>query len=365
MTESSMVVRQIDGRDIPALLRRNTNLLDLMKLPTFFASPEWFEALLQTEQDIRCFGLVAYRADALVALLPLQVEQNWCGGQDIRFLGFSFYPDPLALICAEVNRLEAIQAFKQHLSAHPWWDRMILDFVVDEEGLAWGATIRHQAVAPYLELPPTFDSLLNTFNGKKRYKLRNKIKVAEEAGLSFSVAISATQKAEYIEQLFRLHEQRSQRIGRNSSLKRRSVGELHKRLAVYSSCALLFALRKDDRVVAVTYGFLQHDRFFFFQITHDPEFDELRPGTVIVAKTMASVAELGAREFNFLQGDESYKFEWTQSVRNLVCVHWVAPTLRARLIDGAASAIERLKRALQTRDRSIQKSTTASPDGRN
>ena len=46
------------------------------------------------------------------------------------------------------------------------------------------------------------------------------------------------------------------------------------------------------------------NRFFYYQIAHDPEFGELSPGKVILHEVIRHYCDLGYKEFNFLQGDE-------------------------------------------------------------
>ena len=110
---------------------------------------------------------------------------------------------------------------------------------------------------------------------------------------------------------------------------------MHARLVVTCPDALLFALEAEGRPVAVAYGFLSHRRFSFFQIAHDPGSSKLRPGTVLVYRTIAWLCDAGAAEFNFLQGDEPYKFEWTSDTRPLMQVEAGLSAVRSKLLAGA------------------------------
>jgi CelD/BcsL family acetyltransferase involved in cellulose biosynthesis len=42
----------------------------------------------------------------------------------------------------------------------------------------------------------------------------------------------------------------------------------------------------------------------------DPDARELSPGVVLVERLIRRALERGQRRFDFLRGDESYKYEW-------------------------------------------------------
>jgi CelD/BcsL family acetyltransferase involved in cellulose biosynthesis len=68
---------------------------------------------------------------------------------------------------------------------------------------------------------------------------------------------------------------------------------------------------------------------------------------VIVALTIKSAIAEGADEYDFLHGDESYKFLWTQSTRDLYRLELFPPDLRGWLYRGAVEtdrAVRRLAR---------------------
>lgn len=317
-TNDKLRIQVIGSGEIPMLLSQHPELIMDMLYPNFFATPAWFNAVIRTTSSSNVFGLLASRAGSPVALLPLETVRNRLGGTDYRYLGYRFHPDPLGLICSKNELAAVVSALSIYLANLTDWDRLILDYLLPEESALWTGDVRLLTVAPYFSLPSDFETLIGGFNGKKRYKLRAKIRRAEEAGLKMRIADTVDDKTDYLEALFRIHELRSKDVGRISSLQKSEVERLHMDLVQTSPETHLFALFDENKIVAVIYGFLSHDRFSFFQITHDPAYDELRPGTVILAKTLAFLCEAGAIEFNFLQGDEEYKFEWTSSTRQLM-----------------------------------------------
>jgi CelD/BcsL family acetyltransferase involved in cellulose biosynthesis len=336
--KDALRVQLIPPAAMLSVLRNHPELIREMRYPGFFSSVSWLHVVLQCGNPENAFGLVVLHGNRPVAMLPLETSRNRLGGYDLRYLGYRFFPDPLGLICAERELPDAIAAIMGYLRSGSRWDRLILDFVLPEEAALWPGHAREQSQAPYLNLPPSAEALLAGFKGEKRYKLRSKLKRADQAGLVFTVADTESEKLRYLDALFQLHAVRSSEVGRASSVGHREVQALHARLVENCPDALLFALQSDGRFVAVVYGFVGNARFSFFQIAHDPRFGKLRPGTVIVYRTIAHLCDAGAAEFNFLQGDEPYKFEWTADTRPLMQVEAGLSAVRSKLLAGAMRA---------------------------
>ena len=304
-----------------------------MARPTYFCSADWFEAVLNGTRPDRCIVLVGWRGSELVAVLPLERKRNRVGGTDLRFLGHQFYPDPLGLICASEDFEPASRAIKDYITNMPGWHRLVLDFLDAGEASAWGGRSQAQGMAPFLTLPSDFEALLQQFRKKTRYKVRAAISAAEEAGASFCVASEPREGIAFLEQLFRLHALRSTQVGRDSSLAGNAIFALHSHLVGNSPAARLFALVVNGRPAAVLYGFLHLGRFAYYQVAHDPDFASLGPGTVLLSRVIEWCCRNGVEEFDFLQGDEDYKFRWSSGRRELSRVTISSDRTAAQIAD--------------------------------
>jgi CelD/BcsL family acetyltransferase involved in cellulose biosynthesis len=72
----------------------------------------------------------------------------------------------------------------------------------------------------------------------------------------------------------------------------------------------LNVLRLDGRAVAVYYGFTHRERAYYYLGGFDPEFSALSPGTLAVAYAIEQALAEGVKTFDFLRGDERYKYLW-------------------------------------------------------
>jgi CelD/BcsL family acetyltransferase involved in cellulose biosynthesis len=72
----------------------------------------------------------------------------------------------------------------------------------------------------------------------------------------------------------------------------------------------LYALTIADAVAAVYYGFLHNERAYGYLSSFDPAFAFESPGAILLGHAIESAAKEGARVFDFLRGDEHYKYDW-------------------------------------------------------
>jgi CelD/BcsL family acetyltransferase involved in cellulose biosynthesis len=89
------------------------------------------------------------------------------------------------------------------------------------------------------------------------------------------------------------------------------------RRAMASGWLRMYALRLDDVVVAVMYGFSYGGRFYFYQHGYDERYAPHSAGLVLMALSIRAAIEEGLREFDMLWGVEPYKFLWAREARTL------------------------------------------------
>jgi CelD/BcsL family acetyltransferase involved in cellulose biosynthesis len=93
---------------------------------------------------------------------------------------------------------------------------------------------------------------------------------------------------------------------------------------------LLHAMLLNDQVVAASFAMLHGERLYFYLCDFDPAYATISPGTMLTAHVIEQAANEGAKFFDFLQGDEQYKFaKWGAQPR---------PTYRLRCLPKPARA---------------------------
>jgi CelD/BcsL family acetyltransferase involved in cellulose biosynthesis len=69
-------------------------------------------------------------------------------------------------------------------------------------------------------------------------------------------------------------------------------------------------LRIDGQAVAALYAFFHRRRFYYYLGGYDPAFQLVSPGTLLIARAIEQAICERAQEFDFLRGQEAYKYLW-------------------------------------------------------
>jgi CelD/BcsL family acetyltransferase involved in cellulose biosynthesis len=118
---------------------------------------------------------------------------------------------------------------------------------------------------------------------------------------------------EHFEALLRLHQSRWQQRAMPGMLAEDAVRSFHREAAMsllQRGCLRPHSLRLDGKVIASFYGFSDSRTTSYYLGGFDPEVRALSPGLLIVGHAIEVAAREGCREFDFLRGQEPYKYEW-------------------------------------------------------
>ena len=158
------------------------------------------------------------------------------------------------------------------------------------------------------------DVVPSRIRGKLRYFGRR----AEQAGrVRFETATAAT-LSEFLEALFRLHEARWHRLDGTGVLADPAIRSFHRAAApllLSAGLLRLHALRLDERIVAVVYALLARAPHLFLSQWLRSRARLLSPGTLAVGHAIRQAIDEGAREVDFLRGQERFKYFWGVSER--------------------------------------------------
>jgi CelD/BcsL family acetyltransferase involved in cellulose biosynthesis len=274
----------------------------------------WWRHLGQGELVVLC----AFEADRLSGLLPLYIhdERRWRKLLPVG-IGNSDWLDALCLPGRELEVAAALLSAIAGQAAH--FDVCDLQplppesplLQADAAGLEDERALREPC--PVLLLPagaPGYESALPKAMAQNlRYYRRR----AEKAGrLDFEVADPGSLGA-LLDALCVLHRRRWQRQGFSGVLADGAVRAFHEQAApalMALGVLRLYALRLDQRIVAVLYGFMAKGRFYHYLAGFDPDLGRLGLGTLVIGYALAQAAAEEVRAFDFLRGREAYKYRW-------------------------------------------------------
>jgi CelD/BcsL family acetyltransferase involved in cellulose biosynthesis len=196
----------------------------------------------------------------------------------------------------------------------PAADALAAAFGAREIDERWTLNLEREDVCPVVTFPAgaTFEDYLGTLDKKARHEIRRKLRRAEAAG-DLRLTASDDPIAD-LEVFIDLHQRRWGPDGLfpptpGGAASRTFLRRLFEECGGSGPVRLSF-LTVDGRRIAAGIHVETPDAWMFYNAGIDPDARELSPGVVLAARYVQSALEAGARRFDFLRGDEPYKYEW-------------------------------------------------------
>jgi CelD/BcsL family acetyltransferase involved in cellulose biosynthesis len=253
------------------------------------------------------------------------------------FFGASYHADYATVLARPADLAAVARAVTDALAAGAApgdshsdpWDVIDLrrlrcgDPAADELAVAFGAHLasdgwtvvrEREEVCPVLDLQPglDFDGYLGTLGKKERHEVRRKVRRAEAGG---DVRLErSTDPIGDLDEFVDLHQKRWGADG----LFPETAGGAQSRAffrGLFQHCGpggliALHFLTVGRRRIAAGIWFDDGETLYFYNAGVDPEARELSPGVVLVARSIEMALQAGRSRFDFLRGDEPYKYEW-------------------------------------------------------
>jgi tetratricopeptide (TPR) repeat protein len=189
-------------------------------------------------------------------------------------------------------------------------------------------------LCPYVTLPKDWNAYLETLSPNTRQKIRRLLKQVDGPG-EYRISVSTTETfAEDLKTLLRLWEAkwRSRKGDRMDGLVR-SNGIMLTR-SFQSGLVYLPTFWHGDRAVAALATMVDPRKrtFSFFMAGRDETFDGPPAGTILHAFSIRHAIESGYSEYDFLRGNEPYKYSFGCAERKIRCT--VLATTNGRNLGG-------------------------------
>ncbi|HXW01307.1 MAG TPA: GNAT family N-acetyltransferase [Anaerolineae bacterium] len=270
--------------------------------------------------------LVAIRADddQLVGLAPLYTKINGAGQRELSFVGCVDVSDYLDLL-VDGDYVEPVyQTLLDCLgSGYLAWDKLYLCSLphhsITHTRLAetvrsrgWRAEVSQQDVCPVITLPGDWEDYLAGIDKKQRHEIRRKLrKIETEAQTRWYAVESAAEVDEAMAAFIELHQKStSDKEGFWNESLIQFFTALAAQLAKTGWLKLYFIEVNGTRAAAML-CFDYNNEFLLYNSGFDPEqFAHLSPGNALTAYTIRHAIHLGRQRYDFLRGDEVYKFRF-------------------------------------------------------
>lgn len=283
---------------------------------TPFTSPAWALAWWRVFAPGELRAAAVWSGGCLIALAPLWREDGPYGARLLPIgLGISDGLDVLLDPGEPDAAPRLIEAVCRHRADWDCWELEELGPGAAAFRLPAPADCRDetcaQSASPVLDLTKGADAL-DCIPGGKRRKLRMARNRVARRGGEIGV-VEARGVADFLGHLARLHGARWMARGEDGVLAEDLVRRFHAEALpglVAAGVARLFTLTIEGQVVGAYYGLLHGPRAFAYIGGFDPAFAFESPGTVLIGHAIEDAVAAGAQEFDFLRGQEPYKYEW-------------------------------------------------------
>jgi CelD/BcsL family acetyltransferase involved in cellulose biosynthesis len=294
-----------------------------------FLSPDWFRCWFAeySESGEPLVAALVGQDGSCRGLIPLALARS--GRPRVCRLAGANLGDCFRPVAAEGDDREVASAAGEALGGiSDRWGVIALDHV--EEAEAWVESLaegtglrlkgrsREASGLPWIDLASygDWEGYLASRTSHLRKRLRQ---LDRRLDRDHDVSVRRTESPETLEAdidtLFDLHDRRWQDESSLASPRARSFHRAFAAAALERGWLRLWFLELDEEPVASWYGWRLGDRYSFYNGGFDPAHSKLSPGMVLLARVLESAFEEGARTFDFLLGDESYKSRFADETR--------------------------------------------------
>lgn len=186
------------------------------------------------------------------------------------------------------------------------------DSLAQEAGRrSWAFESSIHEVCPIIALPVSFDEYLDSLDKKQRHELRRKLRRAGAANVVLSQVTADNNLAAEVEDFLQLLVLSTSEKSSWLNEGRRAVFHEVAAATLAAGTLQLLFLEIEGQKAAALYNFDYRDRIWVYNSGLDPAaFGFLSPGVVLTAQAIEMAVEGGRREFDFLRGNEPYKYRF-------------------------------------------------------
>ena len=265
--------------------------------------------------------------DSLLGIAPLMTR-----GDTLSFLGDTDLFDYHDFLVREGSEDAFYSTLWQHIESMDWKTIELKSLREASETLrrfpefadanGWNATVTDEDVSPYTNLGLSWDEYVAGLRKKDRHELRRKLRRLNNGNDATQYAFRDPDAiAEAMPEFFRL--MRASRPDKDDFLtadREQFFNDLAQELASRDQFQLFF-LELNDVRVASCICFDYNGSYLLYNSGYDPEYSALSVGLLNKALCIQDAIERGKKTFDFLRGNERYKYNLggtNQTIHELV-----------------------------------------------
>lgn len=274
--------------------------------------------------ECRLALVTARRGGQLRAVAPLFWTPDHAGQPALMLLGSIEISDYLDLIACPEDLDDFCAGLLPFLGAAglPEWHSLELYNLPEESPSllalqtaarqhGWGFDSQPCQRCPYIPLPGDWETYLAGIDKKQRHEIRRKMRRAEslEPPARWRLSQERDRLDADIDAFFALMEQDEEKRRFLSEAMRTTMREIIT-CAFDQGCLNLAFLEVESQKAAAYLSFDYLNRLWVYNSGYDRRFNEYSPGWVLLGYLLEWANQHGYREFDFMRGDEDYKYRF-------------------------------------------------------
>ncbi|MCL1601974.1 MAG: GNAT family N-acetyltransferase [Actinomycetia bacterium] len=178
--------------------------------------------------------------------------------------------------------------------------------------------VSEDEVVATISLPPTYDDWLASLSKKQRHEVRRKRRRFEA---EFGLIDIERHESDAIDVFCTMHRLS---VGEKGQFMTGAMEELFRELLLTAG-ASIHLLTCDGVARAAAFGFEADNGYYYYNSAYDPAAAMASPGIVLFSAMIETEIDRGAVVFDFLKGDEQYKFRHGAEPRQLFAIEGRTP----------------------------------------
>jgi CelD/BcsL family acetyltransferase involved in cellulose biosynthesis len=293
---------------------------------TLFLTWEWQSTWWKHlgEGNLLLLGFRGGNDGRLVGIAPLFRTQTDDGLTVLSLVGCRDVSDYLDLIVERGQEDAVYGALLKYLESEvPTWDAMDLCNVPQDspslvrlrnlaEARGYRTLVEVEDVCPIIPLPSTWDAHLMSLDKKQRHEVRRKLRKADaEADTRFVIVGPEHDLQIEMQAFIELHQKSSPDKDEFMDPQMRGFFAGVAEVLRSRDWLQLAFVEMDGQKAASLLNFDYGDTILVYNSGYDPlQFRHLSPGIIITARCIEHAIALGRSKFDFLRGDEAYKYRF-------------------------------------------------------
>jgi len=183
--------------------------------------------------------------------------------------------------------------------------------------------VRTMTLAPYVVLNKTWEEYFRSLSLNTRANLRRRLRLLENSHTVELKEYTADSLGDGLSQFFELHRRRWQSVNMEHTFSNPKMEEFYrdvsnhflKRGWLRFSCLMV-----DGKIASAVWSFVYNRKFYGATAARDISYAKHSVGNLHYMYLIKDGIERELREYDFLQGEEPYKFHWTSRAREYMKV---------------------------------------------